>query len=146
MRMGTWRHAGVGSVVSLVVMAALVAVMIPLRSHLSVATPGLVLVVPVVTAVVVGGFGAGVFAVVAGFLVYDLVFIPPYFTLSVAVGDNWVALVVYVAVMLLVARVVARLYAARAEARQHEQAIRRLFELTDLLIEDRPLAMKKVRG
>jgi two-component system, OmpR family, sensor histidine kinase KdpD len=78
--------------------------------------------------------------VLVGFLVYDLVFIPPYFTLSVGAGENWVALVVYVAVMLLVASVVARLEATRTEAHQHEEAIRRLFELTDLLIEDRPLS------
>ena len=140
MHMGTWRHTVVGSAVSLLVMGALVAVMLPLRGHLSIATAGLVLVVPVVAGVVVGGFGAGVFAVVAGFFVYDFAFIPPYLTLSVGVSQNWVPLVVYVAVMLIVARVVARLDAARAEARQHEQAIRRLFELTDLLIEDRPLA------
>jgi two-component system sensor histidine kinase KdpD len=120
-------------------MAALVAAMVPLRSHLSIATTGLVLIIPVVAGVVVGGFPAGVFGVLAGFFVYDLVFIPPYYTLSVGASENWVALGVYVAVMLLVARVVARLEAARAEARQHEHAIRRLFELTDLLIEDRPL-------
>jgi len=42
--------------------------------------------------------------------------------------------------MLAVASVVARLETARAEANQREQAIRRLFELTDLLIEDRPLS------
>ena len=138
--MGTWRHSVVGSVVALVVMAVLVAVMVPLRSHLSIATPGLVLVVPVVIGVVVGGFKAGAFGVVAGFLVYDLVFIPPYFTLSVGGSENWVPLGVYVAVMLAVAQVVARLETARAEANQHEQAIRRLFELTDLLIEDRPLS------
>jgi len=69
-------------------MAVLVAVMLPLRSHLSIATTGLVLVVPVVIGVVVGGFGAGVFGVVAGFLVYDIVFIPPYFTLSVGRSEN----------------------------------------------------------
>ncbi len=137
--MGTWRRGVVGSVAALVVMAALAAAMLPLRSHLSIATTGLVLVVPVVTGVVVGGFKAGVFGVVAGFLVYDLVFIPPYYTLSVGASENWVALGVYVAVMLLVASVVARLETARAEAHQHERAIRRLFELTDLLIEDRPL-------
>ncbi len=138
--MGQRRRAVVGCVAALVVMAPLVAVMVPLRSHLSIATSGLVLVVPVVTGVVVGGFTAGVFAVLVGFLVYDLVFIPPYFTLSVGAGENWVALVVYVAVMLLVASVVARLEATRTEAHQHETAIRRLFELTDLLIEDRPLS------
>jgi two-component system, OmpR family, sensor histidine kinase KdpD len=130
----------VGSVAALIVMAPLVAVMVSLRSHLSIATTGLVLVVPVVTGVVVGGFAAGVFGVVAGFLVYDLVFIPPYFTLSAGMSENWVALGVYVAVMLLVASVVSRLEMTRAEAHQHEQAIRRLFELTDLLIEDRPLS------
>src|ERR1700683_2863254 len=138
--MRTGRDSLVGSVVTLIVMAVLVAVMLPLRSHLSIATPGLVLVVPVVIGVVVGGFRAGVFGAVAGFLVYDLLFIPPYLTLSVARGDNWVALAVYVAVMLAVAQVVARLETARAEADQREQAIRRLFELTDLLIEDRPLS------
>jgi len=138
--MGTWRRSVVGSVAAVVVMAPLVAVMVPLRSHLSIATSGLVLVVPVVTGVVVGGFAAGVFGVAAGFLVYDLVFIPPYFTLSVGVTENWVALVVYVAVMLLVASVVARLETARAEAHHREEAVRRLFELTDLLIEDRPLS------
>jgi two-component system sensor histidine kinase KdpD len=133
------RRAVVGSVAALVVMAALAALMVPIRSHLSIATTALVLVIPVVTGVVVGGFPAGVFAVIAGFLVYDLLFIPPYYTLSVGRSQNWVALGVYVAVMLLVARVVARLETARAEAHQKERAIRRLFELTDLLIEDRPL-------
>ena len=138
--MGTRRRAMEGSVAALVVMAPLVAVMVPLRSHLSIATAGLVLVVPVVIGVVVGGFGAGVFGVAAGFLVYDLVFIPPYFRLTVGATQNWAVLVVYVAVMLLVASVVARLETARSEAHQHEEAIRRLFELTDLLIEDRPLS------
>ena len=138
--MGTRRRAIGGSVAALVVMAPLVAVMVPLRSHLSIATAGLVLVVPVVTGVVVGGFAAGVFGVAAGFLVYDLVFIPPYFRLTVGAAQNWVVLVVYVAVMLLVASVVARRETARREAHQHEEASRRLFELTDLLIEDRPLS------
>ena len=134
------RRGLVGSIAASAVMAALVAVMIPLRSHVSIATTGLVLIVPVVTGVVVGGFPAGVFGVVSGFIVYDLVFIPRYYTLSVGTGAVSTVLGVYVAVMLLVARVVARLESARAEAHQHEQAIRRLFELTDLLIEDRPLS------
>ena len=137
--MGTTRRAVMGSVASLAVMGALTAAMVPLRSHLSIATTALVLVVPVVAGVVLGGFWAGACAVVTGFLVYDLVFIPPYYTLSVGATENWVALGVYAAVMALVASVVARLDSARADARQREEGIRRLFELTDLLIEDRPL-------
>ena len=98
------------------------------------------LVVPVVSGVVVGGFGAGVFGASAGFIVYDLVFIPPYFTLSVGRSENWVVLVVYVAVMLLVASVVARLETARSRGpstrRGHPSALR----AHRLLIEDRPLS------
>ncbi len=138
--MSIFRRGVIGSLAALGTMAALVAVMVPLRSHLAVATTALVLVIPVVTGVVVGGLAAGVFAVVAGFLVYDLLFIPPYDTLTVGAAQNWVALGVYVAVMLLVASVVARLEVTRGDAHQREQAIRRLFELTDVLIEDRPLA------
>ena len=76
---------------------------------------------------------------VAGFFVYDLVFIPPYGTLTVGAAENWVALGVYVVVMLLVAQVVARLDAARAQAHSRETEIRRLFELTDLLIGEKPV-------
>jgi len=138
--MGTMRRAVTGSLVALGVITVLVAVMVPIRSHLSIATTALVLVIPVVAGVVVGGFPAGVFAVAAGFLVYDYVFIPPYYTLTVGALQNWAALGVYVAVMLLVASVVSRLEGARSEARRREHAVRRLFGLTDLLIEDKPIA------
>jgi two-component system sensor histidine kinase KdpD len=118
-------------------LVALSAIMVPLRGHLSVATTALVLVVPVVAGVAVGGFGAGLVAVAAGFLLYDYLFIPPYGTLSVGEAQNWAALGVYVLVMLLVARVVSSLQRARAEARDRERDARNLFELTDLLIAER---------
>ena len=81
--------------------------MLPMRTHLSIATTALVLVVPVVVGVASGGYLAGVISVIAGFVVYDYFFIPPYLTLYVGATENWVALVVYAAVMLPVARVVA---------------------------------------
>ena len=75
----------------------------------------------------------------AGFFVYDLVFIPPYGTLTVGDAENWVALGVYVVVMVLVAQVVARLDAARSQAGRREAEVRRLFELTELLIGEKPV-------
>lgn len=111
--------------------------MVPMRDHLSVATSALVLVVPVVVGVAVGGFAAGVVAVAAGFLAYDLVFIPPYGTLSVGEAQNWVALGVYVVVMVLVARVVSRLDQARDAARRSAADARRVFSMSDLLVQDR---------
>jgi two-component system sensor histidine kinase KdpD len=94
---------------------------------------------PVVVGVVFGGFAAGVVSVIAGFLVYDFFFIPPYLTLWVGAAQNWAALGVYVLVMLPVAHVVARLDAARARARRQGTEIRELFELSHLLVEDKPL-------
>jgi two-component system sensor histidine kinase KdpD len=111
--------------------------MLPLRAHLGVATPGLVLVVPVVAGVIAGGYRGGGLSVAAGFLVYDFVFVPPYYTLTVGAAQNWVALGVYVAVMLLVAQVVGHLDSARSEAQRRARETQRLFELSEMLVEDR---------
>jgi two-component system sensor histidine kinase KdpD len=133
------RRSVIGPVAALASMALLTVAMLPLRSHLSIATTALVLVVPVVIGVVFGGFTAGVLSVIAGFLVYDFFFIPPYLTLWVGAPQNWVALGVYAVVMLPVAKVVATMNTTRTKERQQSLEIRRLFQLSDLLVEDQPL-------
>ena len=133
------RRSVIGTIAALVSMALLTGAMLPLRSGLSIATTALVLVVPVVIGVVIGGFVAGVISVAAGFLVYDFFFIPPYLTLWVGRPQNWAALVVYVAVMLPVARIVAVLNAARAKERRQGTELRELFQLSGLLLEDKTL-------
>lgn len=134
------RGSGVrGLAAALILTAALTAVMAPLRDHLSGATSALAFVIPVVVGVAIGGFAVGVLAVGIGFLTYDAVFIPPFGTLDVSAAQDWVALVVYAAAMLVVARVVAALRRARAEAHRGEDDTRRLFEVSSLLIGERPL-------
>ena len=113
------------------------AAMVPLRPHLSVAAAASVFVLPVLAAVIIGGFGAGVVGVVAGFLVYDFVFLPPYYRVSVGSPRNWEALLVYGVVMLLMARIVANLQSTRAESNRRATETLRLFELSELLVEDR---------
>ncbi|MHB8320219.1 MAG: sensor histidine kinase [Acidimicrobiales bacterium] len=134
------RSAILGSISSVVLVALLSAVMLPFRDHLSVATTALVLVVPVVAGVSIGGFGAGVVATATGFLVYDFLFIPPYYTLSIGAPQNWAALGVYVVVMIVVARVVSRLNVARSEAHVRTAEVRRLFDLSELLVRESPVA------
>jgi two-component system sensor histidine kinase KdpD len=129
----------IGTIAALASMALLTGAMLPLRGSLSTATTALVLVIPVVIGVVIGGFLAGVISVTAGFLVYDFFFIPPIYTLWVGRPQNWAALVVYVAVMLPVARVVAGLNSARARERRQGTELRELFQLSGLLLEDKPL-------
>jgi two-component system sensor histidine kinase KdpD len=117
---------------------ALSGLMVPLRGHINAVTPGLVLVVPVVAGVTVGGFGAGLVATAACFLIYDFVFLPPYYTLYVDREDDWVALVVYVVVMVLVSRVVAAANMAKAESELRAAEIRRLFDLSEMLVRELP--------
>jgi K+-sensing histidine kinase KdpD len=127
----------VGSAVGVGSALALGALLIPVRSHISIATAGLVLVLPVVAGVIVGGYAGGLAGVIAGFLVYDFAFIPPYYTLTVGAAQNWVALAVYVLVMLSVAQVVARFQSARSEAQQRSFETQRLFDLSEMLVEGR---------
>ena len=112
--------------------------MVPLRDHINVATPALVLVVPVVAGVTVGGFVAGLVATGACFLIYDFVFLPPYYTLYVDRAEDWVALGVYVVVMVLVSRVVAAANLAKAESELRAAEIRRLFDLSEMLVRELP--------
>src|ERR1035437_9204120 len=133
------RRSVIGTVAALASMAALTAAMLPIRSHLNIATTALVLIGPVVIGVIAGGFSAGLISVGAGFLVYDFFFISPYLTLWVGAPQNWVALGVYVAVMLPVSQVVAGMNSAKAEARRQGREIRELFELSHLLVEDKSL-------
>ena len=77
---------------------------------------------------------------IAGFFLFDVFFIPPYGRLSVRDPDNWTALVIYVVVVLVVARVVTDLQAAREEARRREEDAGTLFALSQALIGDLTLA------
>ncbi|HEV7535220.1 MAG TPA: ATP-binding protein [Acidimicrobiia bacterium] len=110
------RRLVAGWIVTLAGLALATAGLLPFRSDLTVATAALVLVVPVVLGVAVGGFPAVPFGVVAGFLAFDFVFIPPYNTFYVTEWEDWVSLVVYAIVGCTVGVVVAQLGRARREA------------------------------
>jgi len=123
-----------GAVLAVLTTAALTAAMVPLRSELGTTTSALVLVVPVVLGTALGGRVAGACSVAAAFIAYDLFFVPPYGTLVVGSWRVWLAAAVYAVVMVLVARVVADLGVASAEARRNDERVRRLFELSELLV------------
>jgi two-component system sensor histidine kinase KdpD len=135
----TVRRTVWASTAALTTMVLATAVMLALRPHLAVATAAVVLVVPVIVGVSAGGFATGVGAAVAGFFVYDWFFIPPYGTLTVNSAQDWVALVVYLVVVLIVARLVAVQQDSRRDATFRTEAIRRLFEVSEHLISEQPL-------
>ena len=136
----TYQRTALGIVVTLGGFAALLAVLLPFRPHLSVAVPAVLFVLPALVGVVVGGFIPGAVGALGGFLIYDWFFLPPYDTLSVRSPQNWIALAAYAAAVLIVAQVVAKLRSAREEALQRTEDSARLFELSRALIGDLTLS------
>jgi two-component system, OmpR family, sensor histidine kinase KdpD len=136
----TYQRTVLGIVVTLAGLGALLALLLPFRAHLSVALPALVFVLPALAGVVVGGFVPGLVGALGGFVLYDVFFLPPYNTLSVSSPQNWVALTVYVVVVLVVAQVVAQLQTAREEAVRRTGESERLYELSQALIGDLTLS------
>jgi two-component system sensor histidine kinase KdpD len=137
---GTYQRFLLGIAATLVSLGALLALLLPFRASLSIAIPALVFVLPAVVGVVIGGFWVGAVGAAAGFLVYDWFFLPPYGTLTVRSAQNWIALVVYISVVLIVARVVAQLRTAREDALRRQEESDRLYELSQALIGDLPRA------
>ncbi|HWD24638.1 MAG TPA: ATP-binding protein [Acidimicrobiales bacterium] len=133
-----WRRSVIGGVVAVIGVVAVTAAMLPLRGHVDTATTALVMVLPVLTAVVVSGFVGGIVAIVAGFFASDLLFVPPYDTIQIRAAQDWTTLIVYVLAMVVVARLVDHLRTTQIEARRHEQVIRRIFDMSEALIRDRP--------
>ena len=125
-----------GWVVTLAGLAVATAALLPFRSDITVATAALVLVVPVALGVAVGGFPAVPLGVVAGFLTFDFVFIPPYYTFYVTAWEDWVSLVVYAMVGCTVGVVVAQLGRAQREAETRRAEAQLLWAERARLVEE----------
>jgi len=104
------------------------AVLLPVRTHVTRATPALVLVLAVVVAGVVGGSIAAAVVALLAAAAYNLVFIPRYWTFKVNVADDWVALGVFLAVALAMGLLVAGQAERRRAAEQREAELRRLYD------------------
>jgi two-component system sensor histidine kinase KdpD len=137
---GTYQRILVGIAAMLAVLAVLLVILLAFRPNLSIALPALMFVLPAVVGTVIGGFPVGVVGAVAGFLAYDYYFLPPYGTLTVRSPQNWIALVVYVVVVLIVAQVVSQLGRAREVALRQTEESNRLYDLSSALIGDLTLA------
>ncbi len=133
---GTYQRTILGTIATVAGLLVLLAVLLPFRPHLSTAIPALIFVLPALIGVVIGGFVAGAIGAVAGFVFYDVFFLPPYNTLTVRSPQNWTALVVYVVVVLIVAQVVVKLRASREDALRRTDESIRLYVLSQTLIGD----------
>ncbi len=133
------RSALLGSGLSILMIGVFSALLIPLRTHLPPASIALILVVPLVASIAVGGISAGVVATLAGFGAYDLFFIPPYGTLAVGVASNWIPLGVYALVGLVTVLIDRRFRLQRERALYQAHILEQLANLPATLISERSL-------
>jgi two-component system sensor histidine kinase KdpD len=115
------------------------ALLIPLRSHVPPASIALILVVPLVTSIAIGGISAGIIVTIAGFGAYDLFFIPPYGTLAVGTASNWIPLGVYALVGLITVLIDRRFRLQRERALYQARILERLASLPATLISEHSL-------
>jgi two-component system sensor histidine kinase KdpD len=115
---------------------ALTLILLPLRSSTSVSTVTLIFIIPAIAAEVAGGVVAGFSTVAISALLLDFYFIVPYGTLSIGSTQNWVGLGVYLVVVSLVGVMVANLKTARNQAHRNANNVRRVYELSELLVQD----------
>src|SRR5436305_1843556 len=113
------------------------AALLPVRTHVTRATPALVLVLAVVVAGVVGGSVSATVVALLSAAAYNLVFIPPYWTFKVNVADDWVALAVFVAVALAMGLLVAGQAERRRAAEAREAELRALYDHLRAMSEER---------
>ncbi|WP_298211715.1 ATP-binding protein [Ferrimicrobium sp.] len=130
------RTALLGSGLSILLIGAFSALLVPLRTHLPPASIALILVVPLVASIAIGGISAGVVATIAGFGAYDLFFIPPYGTLAVGVASNWIPLGVYLLVGLVTVLIDRRFRLQRERALYQAHILEQLTDLPATLISE----------
>ncbi len=133
---GTVRRRLIGLTVGICATALFAVVLLQWRANVNVSTVTLIFIIPAIAAEVAGGVVAGFATVGLSAVVLDFYFIPPYGTLSIGSTQNWVGLSVYLVVVGLVAVVVARYKLAHREALRGALNMRRVYELSELLVQD----------
>jgi K+-sensing histidine kinase KdpD len=132
-RPAPWAGLGLGVGLTVVVTAALV----PLRDDVTQATPALLLVLPVVVASVLGGRLAALAVAVVAAAAFNVAFIPPFWSPSVAVVDDAVALAVFLAVALTTGTLVAQGAERRQAAEQRATEIQALHDRYEVVVQER---------
>jgi two-component system sensor histidine kinase KdpD len=134
-----WRvpdHALLRLAVTVLSLGALTAVMLPFRAQLGVLNVLLLYLLLTFSLALTVGLWPAVLSAVLGFLAFDVLFIPPYLTWSVADPDHVLALFVYLGVAIVTARLVSGMQARTEEALRESRRTALLAELNAALIRE----------
>jgi two-component system sensor histidine kinase KdpD len=122
-----------GTLLGLALSGAVLLAVLPLRDNVHAATPALLLTLAVGAAAAVGGARAAVIVSMVASVGLDLVFIPPFGTLSVLTVEDGVTLGSFFAVAGTVGVLVASISDRRRESEQRELELRHLTERLQVL-------------
>lgn len=115
-----------GLIAAVTLLGVVTVIGIPLRQQLSLPSDMLLYLLAVVVVSLIGGFVPALVAAVAASLLLNYYFVPPFHRLTVAAGENLLALVVFLLIAVLVSRVVdvsARRFAEAARSNAEAETL-----------------------
>src|SRR3972149_3266038 len=118
----------------MVVIISTTAVLYGLRAWLNSSTVALLYVLAGGASTAGWGLIPGLGAALSAFLLFNFLFIPPYFTLRVFHPQDVIELIILLVVAIVVNQLLGRAQTATASARAHERETQRLYELSAALI------------
>jgi two-component system sensor histidine kinase KdpD len=107
--------------------AALTAILIPLRPYINSTTIGFAFLLVVVFVAIFWGSKPGLLASILGVLSFNFFFLPPYYTFTISDPQNWVALTAFFITALAVGQLSARAKQRAEIAELRRQKIERLY-------------------
>jgi two-component system sensor histidine kinase KdpD len=119
---------------SVIAIASTTAVLHALREWLNTSTLALLYVLAVGASTALWGLIPGLGSALLAFLLFNFLFIPPYYTLRVLHAQDLMELIVLLVVAVVINQLVGRAQKATAEALAHERETQRLYELSTSLI------------
>jgi two-component system sensor histidine kinase KdpD len=135
----SWHHsqrALPAYAVALLAVVATTVVLFPFRPELNALNVALIYLIAVSALSLFERIGPSSLAAIFAFLCFDLIFIPPYYTLSVARSDHALALFVFLGTAVLVTQLTGRARAHTEEALRHGRQTATLYDLSAALISE----------
>ena len=111
-----------------------------LRAHLGVVNIAMVYLLCVLLAALWAGRGPAVSTAIVTFVLFDVLFLPPYYKLTITASDHVLALFVFLAVALVTSRLVTQVRERVVVAEQQQARAQLLYQLNEGLVTGRSLA------
>jgi two-component system sensor histidine kinase KdpD len=122
--------------VALLAIAAATAALLPFRPELNTLNVALIYLIIVSALSLVEPIGPSSLAAIVAFFCFDLIFIPPYYTMSVERSEHALALFVFLGAAVLVTQLTGRARAHTEEALRHGSQTATLYDLSAALISE----------